>query len=70
MEETLAPKAEKIYREINSMRISPAPEGGNDGVNQKKAFVTVRILNGVSALENLWIEDQTVLNFLKTQQPA
>ena len=51
MEESLAPAAEKAYRESSRM-------GG------KKAYVTVHVLDGTSVLENLWIEGVSIHDFV------
>jgi uncharacterized membrane-anchored protein len=51
MEESLAPAAEKAYRE-NSHR----------GI--QKACVSVRVLDGTGVLENLWIDDVSIHKFV------
>jgi uncharacterized membrane-anchored protein len=51
MEESLAPAAEKAYRD-NSRR-------GN-----QKACVSVRVLDGVGVLENLWMDDVSIHKFM------
>lgn len=49
-----APAAEKAYRE-NSRR------------NQQNAFVTVRVRNGDAALEQLYIDNQPLTDYLRAQ---
>lgn len=50
-----APAAEKAYRE-NSKR------------DQQNAFVTIRIRNGDAALEQLYIDNQPLADYLRAQQ--
>jgi uncharacterized membrane-anchored protein len=52
--EKRAPEAEKAYRE-NSKR------------GEQKAFVTVRIRNGDAALEQLYIDNQPLADYLRAQ---
>jgi uncharacterized membrane-anchored protein len=52
MDETAAPKAETAYR-TNSRR------------EQQNAYATVRVLNGRAALEELYIDDKPIRDFLR-----
>ena len=56
MDEKLAPKADAAYRD-------------NSRVNHENAYVTVRILNGHAALEELYIDDKPIREFLQTEAP-
>lgn len=55
--EEIAPQAEQAYRE-NSRR------------GQQNAFVTVRILNGDAALEQLYIDNKPLAEYLRAQVAA
>ena len=52
--EKIAPEAERVYRE-NSRR-------GNEN-----AYVTVRVRNGDAALEQLYIDNQPLADYLRAQ---
>jgi len=54
MDENTAPEAETAYRD-NSRR------------NHENAYATVRILNGRAALEELYIDDKPIREFLRTE---
>lgn len=56
MEESKAPKAERAYR-LN--------RGSRNQINNK-TYVVVRIKRGRGAIENLFIEDQPIREFIKT----
>ncbi|HTS18089.1 MAG TPA: GDYXXLXY domain-containing protein [Verrucomicrobiae bacterium] len=51
MDETLAPAAEKAYRE-------------HSRPSQKNAYITVRIRDGEGVIENLWIDGTPIREFL------
>lgn len=52
MEESMAPKAEEVYRRLSASEL-------------KQAMASVRILNGRSALENVWIEGKPIIEYIK-----
>ena len=52
--EKIAPQAEQAYRE-NSRR------------GKENTYVTVRVLNGDAALEQLYIDNQPLADYLRTQ---
>jgi len=53
LDEKIAPKAEAAYRANNTR-------------NHENAYVTVRILDGHAALEDLYIDDKPIREFLRT----
>jgi uncharacterized membrane-anchored protein len=57
LEEKQAPRAEEAYR-ANNRR--------NDK-NQHSTYVTVRVLNGHAALENLYLDDLSIHDYLRKQ---
>ena len=57
MEESLAPAAEKAYRE-------------HSRGSQRNAYITVRIRDGSGAIENLWIDGVPIREFVAKAQAA
>jgi hypothetical protein len=51
MEESLAPAAEKAYRE-------------HARASERNAYITVRIRDGFGVIENLWIDGVPIREFL------
>ena len=56
MNEKLAPRADRAYREFSR-------------VGKQKAYVTVRILDGFAVLEELYIDDKPIHEYLKSIAP-
>jgi len=52
MEETLAPEAERAYRRHSTRK-------------QRDAYITVRVLSGTAVLEELYVADMPIGEFLK-----
>lgn len=67
MDEALAPAAESAYLALNR---GTAPDSANPGHDPRRpAHVTVRVLDGKAALEELYLDGKPVSEYLRTSVP-